>query len=489
MKTQYETVIGLEVHSQLLTKSKMFCQCGADYQKAPPNSRVCPICMGMPGVLPVVNKNAVRLIIRTGLSLGCKISETTKFDRKNYSYPDLMKGYQISQFDLPVAYNGIIEITEENKQTKQIGITRVHLEEDVAKLIHKSNGSKHSLVDINRAGVPLMEIVSEPDMRSPEEANIYLNNLHAIVRSIKSSTANMEEGSFRCDANISIRVKGDTKLGTKVEIKNVNSFRSVFKALKFEERRQIRCIETGEPIIQETRGWSDENGQTFSQRIKEYAADYRYFPEPDIPPILISRKWVEEIRSEIPELPKEKITRYMEQFKLSQYDSQLLVSNYEISILFEQALISCVKLKLSVTNVAKRVANLLIVELPRLIHEFDIADNHFKSGPTELAQLILLIETGKLSTTMAKTVFEKMFVSGKTPDDVFNASEIAQINDEKSLGKIITQVINKNPGAVADYKNGKDTAIKFLIGQIMKISKGTANPKMASELLVDQLNK
>ena len=277
MTTRYETVIGLEVHSQLLTKSKMFCPCGSDYQNANPNTRVCPVCMGMPGVLPVVNKKAVELVILTGLALGCGISAITKFDRKNYPYPDLMKGYQISQFDQPVAGKGVLSVQDTEGNTKDIGVTRVHLEEDVAKLIHRkeSHGEGYTLLDINRAGVPLMEIVSEPDMRSPEEAHSYLTSLHSIVRQIGASTANMEEGSFRCDANISIRPFGSTELGKKVEIKNVNSFRSVFRALKYEEERQRNAIENGEPIIQETRGWSDERGTTISKRTKEYAADYR----------------------------------------------------------------------------------------------------------------------------------------------------------------------------------------------------------------------
>ena len=490
MNKKYETVIGLEVHSQLLTKSKMFCGCGSDYQQAKPNSRVCPVCMGMPGVLPVVNKKAVELIIKTGLAIDCSINHETKFDRKNYSYPDLMKGYQISQFDLPVAINGKLNISLDGKE-KTIGVTRVHLEEDVARLIHKNdpNGLSCSLIDINRAGVPLMEIVSEPDMRSPEEANEYLIKLHSIVRSIKASTANMEEGSFRCDANISIRLQGETTLGTKVEIKNVNSFRSVFRALKFEESRQINLLENGGEIIQETRGWSDESEKTVSQRTKEFAADYRYFPEPDLPPIIISNQWVDEIKANIPELPAEKIQRYIKTFHLSEYDSSLLISEETISTFFENTVNECKKLNLNLQTSAKTCANFLNVELPRLLNEQQIPISDIDTNPENFSSLIQMINNETLNSTMAKTVFDKMLLEGKSPAEISENLGLTQISDINSLEQIISEILSQNSSAVEDYLEGKETAIRFLVGQVMKETKGKANPKIATEILINQITK
>ncbi len=490
MNNKYETVIGLEVHSQLLTNSKMFCGCGSDYQKAEPNSRVCPVCMGMPGVLPVVNRKAVELIIKTGLAIGCSINGETKFDRKNYSYPDLMKGYQISQFDLPVAINGNLNISL-NGNEKTIGVTRVHLEEDVARLIHKNepNGTSHSLIDINRAGVPLMEIVSEPDMRSPEEANEYLIQLHSIVRSIKASTANMEEGSFRCDANISMRLKGTTELGTKVEIKNVNSFRSVFRALQFEQNRQINLLEKGEQIIQETRGWSDESEKTVSQRIKEFAADYRYFPEPDLPPIIISKQWVDQIKSTITELPTEKIQRFIKTFQLSEYDSSLLISNDIIATFFEDTVNECKNLGLNYESSAKTCANLLNVDLSRILNEKQLQISDLNTDYGDFSILIKMISEDTLNSTMAKTVFENMLLLGKSPIEIADNLGLTQISDTDSLEQIISEILSQNSPAVQDYLEGKETAIRFLIGQVMKETKGKANPKIATEIIISQIKK
>ena len=336
MQKKFETVIGLEVHSQLMTRSKMFCPCRSDYQNSSPNTLVCPVCLGMPGMLPVLNKNAIDLVIETGLALNCEIAAETKFDRKNYHYPDLMKGYQISQFDLPIAKNGSLTINL-GDDDKTIRIERIHLEEDVAKLLHREtfDGEKYSLLDINRAGVPLMEIVTHPDLRSPEEAHEYLTNLHSIIKFIEVSTANMEEGSFRCDANISTRYYGENDYGPKVEIKNVNSFKSVFQALKYEEKRQRNAITNGERIVQETRGWSDDRGTTVSQRSKETASDYRYFPEPDIPPVHIGHDWIETIQSKTSELPKSRAQKYVEAYSINDYDAQLITTSKEISELFE----------------------------------------------------------------------------------------------------------------------------------------------------------
>ena len=492
MQVEYETIIGLEVHSQLLTNSKMFCSCDSDYQDSPPNTKVCPVCMGMPGVLPVVNKQAVELVVRTGLSLGCDISKLTKFDRKNYPYPDLMKGYQISQFDRPIAERGELEVQDAKGSSKIIGITRVHLEEDVAKLLHRkeSHGEGYSLLDINRAGVPLMEIVSEPDMRSPEEANSYLTRLHSIVRYIGASTANMEEGSFRCDANISIRPLGKSELGEKVEIKNVNSFKSVFRALKYEEDRQRDMIESGEPIIQETRGWSDERGTTVSQRTKEYASDYRYFPEPDLPPVYISREWVREISSQIPELPAHKRDRYINEFGLSEYDANLLTANKTFSDFFDKTIKefdsynkSDIKLR------AKRATNLINVELARLINESGQELESSGISPLSLAELIVLTEQGNLSNSMAKVVLEEIFTNGGTPSLISEKMGMSQISDVDSISSTINRVIEENPAALADFHAGKKSVVKYMLGQVMKITKGTVNPQIANDLLEESLEK
>ena len=490
MPDKYETVIGLEVHSQLLTTSKMFCPCGSDYQDSEPNTRVCPVCMGMPGVLPVVNKKAVDLVIKTGLALNCSISPETKFDRKNYPYPDLMKGYQISQFDIPIALSGNLAIQVGDAEERQIGITRVHLEEDVAKLIHRKEpyGDSYSLLDINRAGVPLMEIVSEPDMRSPEEANEYLTNLHSIIRFVETSTANMEEGSFRCDANISIRPVGSEELGAKVEIKNVNSFRSVFRALKHEETRQRKLLESGQTIEQETRGWSDERGTNLSQRTKEYAADYRYFPEPDLPPILISRDWVKKIQTQIPELPSAKKERYIEVLGLSEYDASVMIADKEATVLFETSL-PFLSQSMNSKEAAKTVANWINVDLNRMKNEHKSSWNEIKIEPEELAKLVLLVDAGKISNSMAKAVFDEMFINGGDPNKISEDKGLSQINDTESIQNVVSEILLENPSAVEDYLDGKDSAVRFLVGQVMKKTKGQANPQVASEMVTAELGR
>ena len=490
MPDKYETVIGLEVHSQLLTTSKMFCPCGSDYQDSEPNTRVCPVCMGMPGVLPVVNKKAVDLVIKTGLALNCSISPETKFDRKNYPYPDLMKGYQISQFDIPIALSGNLAIQVGDAEERQIGITRVHLEEDVAKLIHRKEpyGDSYSLLDINRAGVPLMEIVSEPDMRSPEEANEYLTNLHSIIRFVETSTANMEEGSFRCDANISIRPVGSEELGAKVEIKNVNSFRSVFRALKHEETRQRKLLESGQTIEQETRGWSDERGTTLSQRTKEYAADYRYFPEPDLPPILISRDWVKKIQTQIPELPSAKKERYIEVLGLSEYDASVMIADKEATVLFETSL-PFLSQSMNSKEAAKTVANWINVDLNRMKNEHKSSWIEIKIEPEEIAKVVLLVDAGKISNSMAKAVFDEMFINGGDPNKISEDKGLSQINDTESIQNVVSEILLENPSAVEDYLDGKDSAVRFLVGQVMKKTKGQANPQVASEMVTAELGR
>ena len=486
---EYETIIGLEVHVQLLTKSKMFCRCSADYASAPPNTHVCPVCLGMPGVLPTINKRAIEYAIMTALALNCSIPEHTRFDRKNYPYPDLMKGYQISQYDNPLSRNGWLTIEVDGK-SKRIGITRVHQEEDVAKLFHRSDpdGETYSLVDVNRSGVPLMEVVSEPDIRSPEEAREYLMKLRSILQYLGVSTGNMEEGSFRCDANVSIRPVGTTKFMPKVEVKNMNSFRAVYRALAYEVERQKKLAEEGGRLVQETRGWVEEKGATVSQRSKEYAHDYRYFPEPDLPPMEFSRALVEEIRSRLPELPDAVRDRFMSQYNLSRYDANLLTVSRAMADYFE----ACLKLLPAGTGAekkAKTVANWLLGEFTRLLNATNIEIKDVKVKPQHLVEMFDLIEKGTLSTKMAKEVFEDMFHSGKKASQVVQEKGLAQISTTTELETVVGQVIAANSQAVADYKQGKETALKFLVGQVMKATKGQANPQMVNELLRRMLAK
>ena len=481
----YETVIGLEVHAQLLTRSKMFCSCSASYQYAPPNTVVCPVCMGMPGVLPVVNRKAVEHVIRTGLALKCDISQHTKFDRKNYPYPDLMKGYQISQYDLPIAHDGSMPI-EVDGASRDVGITRVHLEEDVAKLLHRTEefGEGYSLLDINRAGVPLMEIVGEPDLRSADEARAYLVHLHTILQYIGVSTANMEDGNFRCDANISVRPRGDERLGTKVEIKNMNSFRSVHRALEFEAERQVAVIEDGGRIVQETRGWVEADGVTVPQRTKEGASDYRYFPEPDLPPLEISSEWVSEIGSSLPELPHSRKARFMEELGLPEYNARLLTVNRETSDYFEETLDS--KPDLS-PAFARAISNWIIVEMGRLSNQTGVGMSDTKVKPDQVAALQKMVDDGSLSSTMAKTVFEKMFETGRSAEDIASSEGLTQISDTDAVSAAVERAIADNPEPVQDYLGGKQQAMGFLVGQVMKATRGQANPRMASQLVREKL--
>ena len=481
----YETVIGLEVHAQLLTRSKMFCSCSASYQYAPPNTVVCPVCMGMPGVLPVVNRKAVEYVIRTGLALGCHISHYTKFDRKNYPYPDLMKGYQISQYDLPIAHDGSMPI-EVNGASRDAGITRVHLEEDVAKLLHRTEefGEGYSLLDVNRAGVPLMEIVGEPDLRSAEEARAYLVQLHTILQYIGVSTANMEDGNFRCDANISVRPKGDEALGTKVEVKNMNSFRAVYRALEFEAERQVAAIEGGGRIVQETRGWVEADGVTVSQRIKEGASDYRYFPEPDLPPLEISCEWVSDIGTSLPEMPHSRKARFMDDLGLPEYNARLLTANRETADYFEAALASKSD---NSPAFARAVSNWIIGEIGRLSNQTGVGMADMKIKPGQLAALQNMVDDGSLSSTMAKTVFEKMFETGRSADDIARSEGLTQISDTDAVSAAVERAIADNPDPVRDYLGGKQQAMGFLVGQVMKATRGQANPRMASQLVREKL--
>ena len=484
---EYETVIGLEVHVQLRTQSKMFCACRADYQSASPNSLVCPICLGMPGVLPVINENAVKYTVMTGLALNCSISPQTKFDRKNYPYPDLMKGYQISQYDMPIATGGYLEVDTDGHITT-VGITRVHLEEDVAKLQHvNGHGEPHSLVDVNRSGVPLMEIVGEPDMRSPEEARAYLTSVHSILQYLGVSTVNMQDGSFRCDANVSVRPADSSQLMSKVEVKNMNSFRAVYNALKFEVDRQVGLAGAGERVAQETRGWVEGRNATVSQRSKEHAHDYRYFPEPDLPPLVIDPALVEEIRAELPELPAQRRERFMSQYGLSTYDANLLTASKGTADYFE----SCLRLRQlepqAIHERAKSISNWITVELARLMNLRDVDILEAGVTPDHIVELVELIESGTVSTTLAKTVLEESFDSGKAPGEIVRERGFEQIGDSSVVEAAVKEAIASNAQAVADYLSGKETAAKFLVGQVMKITKGQAKPALVNDLVREKL--
>ena len=485
---KYESVIGLEVHAQLTTESKMFCSCPADYQGQSINTMVCPVCMGMPGSLPVINEKAVQLVIATGLALNCSISEWTKFDRKNYPYPDLMKGYQISQYDYPIAYSGYLDITSENILST-VRVNRVHLEEDVAKLTHVgSKSNARSLLDINRAGVPLMETVSEPDMRTSDQAREYLVQLRSILQFIGVSTCNMEEGNFRCDANISIRPIGDSNLGSKVEVKNMNSLRAVQGALEFEFERQVKMAEKGERIIQETRGWVDDKEITVSQRSKEDANDYRYFPEPDLPPLIISKNLVDSIQGKLPELPSVRKSRYIEDYKISEYDAGLIISDINFSNFFDDAVNSSNKASEELNTRAKTIANLLLTEVNRLLNLENILIHETKLTPIAINEIAQLLEAGDINSTVGKQVLEETFKSGISPKKIVEEKGLIQITDTDSLIPVLEVVLDNNPDAVNDYINGKDTAVRFLVGQVMKETKGKANPTLVSKLLVKQLD-
>ncbi|MEW6142926.1 MAG: Asp-tRNA(Asn)/Glu-tRNA(Gln) amidotransferase subunit GatB [Chloroflexota bacterium] len=486
----YEVVIGLEVHVQLLTESKMFCGCSADYASAPPNTHVCPVCLALPGVLPVINKKAVEYTIMAGLALNCTVSEHTKFDRKNYFYPDLMKGYQISQYDMPLCRSGWLEI-ETGGQRKRIGITRVHLEEDVAKMVHRTSpeGDAVSLVDVNRSGVPLMEIVGEPDMSSAEEAREYLTKLRSIVQYLGISTGNMEEGSFRCDANISIRPRGSKEFLPKTEVKNMNSFRAVYRALSYEAERQAKMLESGGRLIQETRGWVEEKGLTVSQRSKEYAHDYRYFPEPDLPPMLCDRNWVEEVHSRLPELPDARRERFVVSLGLTLYDASLLTASKTTADYFEQ----CVNLMAPAGDeartraVAKKVANWILSDFSKMLNATGTEIQNSRVTPSNLVELLELMEKGALSGPAAKAVFEEMFNTGKPAGKIMAEKGLVQIGDAAQIKEAVVQTVAANTAAVADYHAGKEQALQFLTGQVMKLTRGRANPKLVREILIQEL--
>lgn len=476
---QYETVIGLEVHVELKTKSKIFCDSTTAFG-GEPNTHVCPVCMGLPGVLPVVNKNVVEYAIRAALALNCRIAEYSKFDRKNYYYPDMPKNYQISQYDLPIAEHGYLNIELDGK-TRRIGITRLHMEEDTGKLVHQGNiiTTPYSLVDYNRAGVPLIEIVSEPDLRSPEEAYEYLNKLKAIIQYTDVSDCKMEEGSLRCDANVSVRPVGNKELGTKSEIKNMNSFKALQKALTYEVERQIELVEEGGRVVQETRTWDESKGVTLSMRSKEYAHDYRYLPDPDLVPMVIEQAWVEEIKRSLPELPDDRKERYISDYGLPAYDAMVLTITKELADYFE----ACV----AVYANSKAVSNWVMGDLSRLLNSNskDITDCPIK--PEQLAAMLQLLDKGTISGKIAKTVFEEMFASGKDAETIVKEKGLVQISDEGAIAAIVAEVLANNQKSVEDYRAGKDRALGFLVGQVMKASKGKANPEMVNKLLKEKL--
>ncbi|MCX8044342.1 MAG: Asp-tRNA(Asn)/Glu-tRNA(Gln) amidotransferase subunit GatB [Desulfobacterota bacterium] len=474
----YEPVIGLEVHAQLLTESKIFCSCSTQFGQ-PPNSQTCPVCLGMPGVLPVVNKRVVEYAIKTALATNCTIQRFNQFARKNYFYPDLPKGYQISQFELPIATGGFIEIDTESG-TRKIGITRIHMEEDAGKLLHEINGgaAENSFVDYNRTGIPLLEIVSEPDIHTPEEAGEYLKALRAILQYLGVCDGNMEQGSFRCDANVSLRPSGERRFGTKVELKNMNSFRHVVRALTYEITRQRELLEYGDSVIQETRLWDENAGQTLPMRGKEESHDYRYFPDPDLVPLYIEDAWIEALRSQLPELPRQRRNRFIDQYGLPLYDADILVTSRQLADYFETAVRSC--------NQPKTVSNWILSEVLRFLTDpRDIVS--FPVTPEHLAQMICLIHNGTISGKIAKKIFEEMRTTGALPSSIVERHGLVQVSDSSKLEKVIQEILDAHPSLVADFRAGKEKVFGFLVGQIMKATKGKANPRMVNDILREKL--
>jgi aspartyl-tRNA(Asn)/glutamyl-tRNA(Gln) amidotransferase subunit B len=472
----YEAVIGLEVHAQLQTNTKIFCGCETAFGEEA-NTRTCPVCIGMPGVLPVLNKKAVEYIIKTGVATHCTVSPSSRFARKNYFYPDLPKGYQISQYELPLCEHGHVEIVVDGS-IKRIGITRIHLEEDAGKNLHTSE-SGASLVDLNRAGTPLMEIVSEPDIRTADEATEYLKKLRSILRYIEVSDADMEKGNFRCDINVSLRPVGAKEFGTRAEVKNVNSFKFAQKALEYEIKRQAQILDEGGRVVQETRLFDSNKGVTFSMRSKEEAHDYRYFPEPDLVPVATSPETVEAIRKTIPELPDAKRHRFVKEYGLPEYDADMLTQSRTLASYYEEAV------KLS--GQPKVVSNWMMGELMRLMNAQNKEIEDCPIRPDRLAAMIKMLDGGVISTKIAKTVFEEMYKSGKDAETVVKEQGLVQVSDSGEIEKIIDEVIKANPAQHTDYKGGKDKLFGFFVGQVMKASKGKANPEMVNELLKKKL--
>lgn len=479
-----EIVIGLEIHIQLMTKAKMFCHCSTDYIGKEPNTNTCPVCLGLPGSLPVLNKKVLEFAIRTAVALNCKINQISRFHRKNYFYPDLPKAYQISQFDIPLGVNGYMEISLlESKEKHRIGITRVHIEEDAGKLVHEGNiaSSSYSLVDYNRCGIPLAEIVTEPDFCSSEEARIFLVKLRSIVQHLGVCDGNMEEGSMRCDANISLRDAKTGALGTKVEIKNINSFKAVKKALQFEVDRQKRLLAEGEKIVQETRHWDESKNVTVSMRSKEEAHDYRYFPEPDLLPIKVDIKMIDKIRKSLPELPEARRERFIKNYQIPEYDAEILTSSKALGDYYEKTT--------SLYSNSKVLSNWIMGELMRYLNEEKIEIDESPISPEKLVEMLKLIDKGVISGKMAKDVFEKMFKTGRDASQIVKESGITQITDENELFEVIDNVIKGNPKSVDDFNQGKEKALNFLVGQVMRSTKGRAKPDFVFKALKQRVKK
>jgi aspartyl-tRNA(Asn)/glutamyl-tRNA(Gln) amidotransferase subunit B len=472
---KYETVIGLEVHVQLLTKSKIFCGCSTHFGD-PPNTNVCPVCLGLPGTLPILNKRAVELAMRASLALNCTVHEHSRFARKNYFYPDLPKGYQISQYELPLATNGWIEIDHDGAK-KRIGITRLHLEEDAAKNVHEgfSQSATKAYIDYNRCGTPLSEIVSEADMRAPEEAYAYLKTLRQIMLYTGISDCNMEEGSLRCDANVSVRLRGAKEFGTKVEVKNLNSFRYLQKALEYEVERHIGVLESGDRIFQETRLWNQAESCTVSMRSKEKAHDYRYFPEPDLLPVHVSPRWRDEVLGTLPELPEAKRARFIAAYGLTPYDAGVLTGTQALADFFEAVR--------KAGAPAKSAANWIQTELLRRLNDSGKEIEATPVSPAALAELLKLIESGQITGSIGKKVFANMFETGRSADEIVAAEGLAQINDTSALEQAAREVIEKNPDNVAKFKSGNEGVFKFFVGQVMRATRGQANPQAVSDIL------
>jgi aspartyl-tRNA(Asn)/glutamyl-tRNA(Gln) amidotransferase subunit B len=487
VKTQYEAVIGLETHCQLKTDTKIFCHCSTEFD-TPPNTNVCPVCMGMPGVLPVLNQRVLDYAVRTGLALNCEIADNSKFDRKQYFYPDLPKNYQISQYDLPIAKHGWLEIELEdeagNPIRKRIGITRLHMEEDAGKLVHagseRLSGSTYSLVDFNRTGVPLIEIVSEPDMRSGAEAAEYARELRRIVRYLGVSDGNMQEGSLRCDVNISVRPLGSKKFGTKVEIKNMNSFNAIERAINYEIDRQIQAIESGERIVQETRLWEEGSQRTISMRSKEGSSDYRYFPEPDLGPIQVSAEQLAEWRSQLPPLPAQKRQRYESELGLSSYDARVLTDDQAIADYFEATV--------AANATPKQAANWIMGDISAYLNNEKLSITQIPLKPETLAEMIGLIENNTISTKIAKDILPELLTKGGSAKELIESKGLIQISDTKAIEDAIDAVIAAHPDELAKYKAGKTKLLGFFVGQVMKQTGGRADPKLTNQLLAKKLN-
>jgi aspartyl-tRNA(Asn)/glutamyl-tRNA(Gln) amidotransferase subunit B len=476
MSKQYETVIGLEVHVELATKTKIFCSCSTEFGGAP-NTHTCPVCTGMPGSLPVLNKQVVEYAMAVGLAANCKINQDSKFDRKNYFYPDNPQNYQISQLYLPICHDGYVEI-DTSAGKKKIGIHEIHMEEDAGKLIH-DEWDDCSLVDFNRSGVPLIEIVSEPDMRSGEEVNAYLEKLRLIIQYLGASDCKLQEGSMRADVNLSIREVGAKEFGTRTEMKNLNSFKAISRAIEGERKRQIELIEEGKMITQETRRWDDNKESSYAMRSKEDAKDYRYFPDPDLPPIVISDEWIKSIVDRQPELRTEKMARYQEVFNLSEYDADIITGSKHIADIFEAVTELCGK--------PKEVANWLMVEAMRLLKEHEMEPEKMCFSPENLAKLIQLVDNGTINRTVAKEVFERIFAENVDPEQYVEEKGLKVVNDEGQLRETIQGIIDANPQSVVDYHSGKEKAMGFLVGQTMKAMKGKAGPALVNQIVKELL--